>query len=113
MTICSRSDRGSERSTTRIVPSPATSLSKPEARKSATFSYSDRAYSCELIPKAHARDLRIQNSEGHELVLEQGQRQGQLIKPGRKSQVVNVSEPFFYYLVKAALSALVEAPTSD
>lgn len=94
-------------------PIPEAAQASPEVRKTATFSYSDRAYTCELIPKANARELRIQNSEGHELVLEQGQRQGQLIKPGQKSQIVNVSQPFFYYLVKAALSALVEPATPD
>lgn len=77
----------------------------------AEFSYSQRPYRCELWQHEAKKELRITNDQGQELVLEQGQRTGQLVYPSGEVRSVDVSQPHFYKLVKAALVALGDAST--
>ena len=70
------------------------------------FFYGDRPYSCCLSHKGDVKELRIRNSRGEVLAIRQGQKFGLLGKTREDAKQVDVSEPFFFNLVKAAVSAL-------
>jgi single-stranded-DNA-specific exonuclease len=70
------------------------------------FDYRDRQYTCCLYERQSGKELRITNSEGQQLVIQKGQKLGWLIKSDVEAKQVNVSQPFFYQLIKTALSAL-------
>jgi len=80
-----------------------TALSPPEK---AEFYYSDRQYTCTLSQIDHTKELRIKNAQGEVLAIKQGERTGLLGRRREDARVVDVSQPFFYNLIKAALSAL-------
>jgi single-stranded-DNA-specific exonuclease len=82
-------------------PAPAT-----PALQEAEFDYSDRQYTCCLHEQPNGKELRITNSEGQQLVIQKGQKLGWLLKPEAEAKSVDVSQPFFYQLIKTALSAL-------
>nr|WP_290223063.1 single-stranded-DNA-specific exonuclease RecJ [Trichocoleus desertorum] len=71
-----------------------------------TFDYRDRQYTCCLYEQQSGKELRITNSEGQQLVIQKGQKLGWLIKSDVEAKQINVSQPFFYQLIKTALSAL-------
>ena len=74
--------------------------------QSVEFSYSDRPYTCCLHEQPNGKELRITNSEGQQLVIQKGQKLGWLLKPEAEAKPIDVSQPFFYQLIKTALSAL-------
>ncbi len=87
------------------LPSPVA----PE--KTAEFWQGDRHYHCALIQTSSRPELHIKNGEGALLVVQQGKKMGTLDKSGQnalldKPQLVNVCQPPFYDLVKAAVRAL-------
>ncbi|MEP0870091.1 single-stranded-DNA-specific exonuclease RecJ [Trichocoleus desertorum AS-A10] len=90
------------------LPSSENALRSPEtaATQQAEFDYSDRQYTCGLYEQQKGKELRITNSEGQQLVIQKGQKLGWLLKPGAEAKPVDVSQPFFYQLIKTALSAL-------
>jgi single-stranded-DNA-specific exonuclease len=75
------------------------------------FYYGDRKYICSLIEKSPKPELRICNPEGKILVVEQGQKVGMLGKNRLDVKPVNVCQPPYFQLIKAALIAL-EKPDS-
>jgi single-stranded-DNA-specific exonuclease len=72
----------------------------------ADFYYSDRQYTCTLSQIDHTKELRIRNTQGEVLAIKQGERTGLLGRRREDAREVDVSQPFFYNLIKAALSAL-------
>ncbi|MDX2229472.1 MAG: single-stranded-DNA-specific exonuclease RecJ [Leptolyngbyaceae cyanobacterium bins.349] len=72
----------------------------------ADFVYGDRCYSCRLVEVDNGKQLRLRNAQGQVLVLQQGQRIGILHKSANESLEVDVSQPHYYNLIKAALNAL-------
>ncbi|WP_370588130.1 single-stranded-DNA-specific exonuclease RecJ [Trichocoleus sp. FACHB-591] len=90
------------------LPSSENALRSPAtvATQQAKFDYSDRQYTCGLYEQQKGKELRITNSEGQQLVIQKGQKLGWLLKPGAEAKPVDVSQPFFYQLIKTALSAL-------
>ena len=72
---------------------------------SASFSLNQRQYSCRLTAP---NQLEIQNDRGDILVVQQGEREGQLSRDRAPSQTVNVSQPPFYAIVKAAVATLTD-----
>lgn len=80
-----------------------TTLLPPEK---AEFYYSDRQYTCTLSQIDRTKELRIKNTQGEVLAIKQGERTGLLGRRREDARVVDVSQPFFYNLIKAALSAL-------
>lgn len=75
------------------------------AIKKASFKYKNRHYDCNLWESLN--ELRIRNDEGKILAITKGQKIG-LLRSDRENntQQVNVTEPRFYHLIKAAVSAL-------
>ncbi|NJR51614.1 MAG: single-stranded-DNA-specific exonuclease RecJ [Leptolyngbyaceae cyanobacterium CSU_1_3] len=70
------------------------------------FLYNQRNYTCTLLERGDTQELRIRNFKGEILSIQKGQRTGTLAKPQQAAQPVDVSQPPFYPLIKAALQAL-------
>ncbi|HEY9906233.1 MAG TPA: single-stranded-DNA-specific exonuclease RecJ [Thermosynechococcaceae cyanobacterium] len=69
------------------------------------FVHNDRPYTCQVVARSVGQELRIRNEQGSLLVLQQGQKMGTLNKQGTSSPI-DVTQPHYYQLVKAALKAL-------
>ncbi|MGD1806292.1 single-stranded-DNA-specific exonuclease RecJ [Dapis sp. BLCC M126] len=72
----------------------------------AEFSYSDRPYTCSLYQIGDTQELRIRNSRGEVLAIQQGKKFGLLGKSRNDAKEVNVSEARFFNLIRAAMNAL-------
>ncbi len=70
------------------------------------FVHGDRCYACRLVAIDQGKELRIRNPEGKVLTVQQGQRIGQLTHPSTESTEVDVCQPPYFALIKAALDAL-------
>jgi single-stranded-DNA-specific exonuclease len=76
------------------------------ASERAEFVQGDRCYACRLVAIDQGKELRIRNPEGKVLTVQQGQRIGQLTHPSTESTEVDVCQPPYFALIKAALDAL-------
>lgn len=72
----------------------------------AEFYYYKRKYTCCIVKTEFSNELRIRNEEGEVIAIEQGKRFGFQGKKRENSKQVDVSQPYFYNLIKAAISAL-------
>ena len=77
-----------------------------KAQDKAEFYYGDREYTCSLSQVENVKELRIRNAQGQVLAVKQGEKTGLLGRRREDATTVDVSQPFFYNLIKAALSAL-------
>ncbi|NEP18471.1 MAG: single-stranded-DNA-specific exonuclease RecJ [Leptolyngbya sp. SIO4C1] len=83
--------------------SAALSATQPQR---AEFFYGRRRYVSVLAPTAGTRVLKIQNAEGHLLMVQLAERQGFLQLPGEPLLPVDLSEPHYFNLLRAGLNAL-------
>jgi single-stranded-DNA-specific exonuclease len=81
---------------------PSPTITETEAK----FSYRDRHYSCTLVETQSRKELHIRNREGAILVVQQGQKIGQISKTRQDTKPVNVCQSPYYQLIKAAVAAL-------
>jgi single-stranded-DNA-specific exonuclease len=72
--------------------------------KKAVFTYKTRTYSCSL--RQELKELRIKNDRNIVLAVNQGQRIGLLGTSRNNAEKVNVTQPPYFQLIKAALKAL-------
>lgn len=72
----------------------------------AEFVYDDRCYTCRMVELESGKQLRLRNPQGKVLVLNQGERIGILTKNPTESVEVDVSQPYYFNLIKAAIAAL-------
>ena len=72
----------------------------------AEFYYDKRRYTCIFSQEDSLKELRIRNYQGLVLAVKQGQTIGLLGKKRKDAIEVNVSQPRFYNLIKAATNAL-------
>ena len=72
----------------------------------AEFYYSKRRYTGSISQVGSSPELCIQNSEGQVLLVQLPQRQGFLSLPGQPPRPVDVSEAYYFNLIRAGLSAL-------
>jgi single-stranded-DNA-specific exonuclease len=70
----------------------------------AAFEYNGRAYTCSLSESV--KELRIRNDRGKVLAVTQGQRSGLLGTSRENAVSVDVTQPHYFHLIKAALVAL-------
>lgn len=70
------------------------------------FYYSDRFYVCSIYKFGDTQELRIRNSHGEVLAIQQGKRIGLLGKSRDNAKEVDVSQPHFFNLIRAAMNAL-------
>lgn len=82
----------------RLPASPTTSTKKAE------FYYNQRRYTCSLSESLN--ELRIRNSEGKVLAIQKGKRIGLLGFKREDAKEVDVTQPNYYQLIKAATHAL-------
>ena len=82
-------------------------VAKPVSRPQVVeFVYSDRPYTCAISRQGNIQELKIRNSEGQVLAVREGEKIGLLGTTRQDAKEVNVSEPFFFNLIKVALAAL-------
>ncbi|HEY9607730.1 single-stranded-DNA-specific exonuclease RecJ [Allocoleopsis sp.] len=74
------------------------------ATKKAEFYHNERRYTCSLSDSLN--ELRIRNSEGKVLAIQKGQRIGLLGLTREDAKEVDVTQPHYYQLIKAATRAL-------
>jgi single-stranded-DNA-specific exonuclease len=72
----------------------------------AEFDWNDRPYSCSLSRSGNIKELRIRNSQGQVLAVQQGQKTGLLGNSRDSAREVDVSQPFFYNLIIEAKKSL-------
>ena len=85
---------------------PSTSTHLPPPLSQANFFYSRRRYLAKIFTKDASRELQIHNPEGQMLVVFLPERQGYLCIPGEPARPVDVSEAYYFNLVRAGLNAL-------
>jgi len=76
----------------------------PSSPTKAEFYYNERRYTCSLDESLN--ELRIRNPEGKVLAIQKGQRTGLLGTKRENAQQVDVTQPRYYQLIKAATRAL-------
>jgi len=81
----------------------------PSPVKKAEFEHNKRRYNCSLDQALN--ELRIRNSEGKVLAIQKGQRIGLLGFKREDAREVDVTQPHYYQLIKAATSALAVVET--
>jgi single-stranded-DNA-specific exonuclease len=89
---------------------PVTITSTLSLHSTAEFDYNQRQYSCSLSESL--KEIRIQNPEGKVLAVQKGQRTGILAKTPEYTSEVDITQPPYYSLIKAAMSAL-KIPTNQ
>ncbi|WP_448571503.1 single-stranded-DNA-specific exonuclease RecJ [Trichothermofontia sp.] len=70
------------------------------------FYYRDRPYSCRIREQSSGRELRIRNQQGHVLSVTKGHKIGYLATGRDDRQAIDVSQPFFFQLIKTAMQAI-------
>ncbi|MEL7036256.1 MAG: single-stranded-DNA-specific exonuclease RecJ [Cyanobacteria bacterium J06592_8] len=85
-----------------IIPNSMT----PQSPKLGEFYYKDRKYICSLCEQDSGTELRIRNSEGKVLAIQAGQKTGLLGKNRDSAKIVDISQPFYHHLIRAACHAL-------
>lgn len=89
-------------------PGPTAAIAAQDWSR-AEFFYSKRRYSAQVSNSAAlpaSQELIIQNPEGQQLVVVLPERQGFLCVPGDPARPVDLSEPYYFNLLRAGLSAL-------
>jgi hypothetical protein len=72
----------------------------------AEFYFDHRRYICSLVRVDSVKELKIKNCQGLVLAVKQGQKVGLIGKTRQDARQVDVSQAYFYNLIKAAMSAL-------
>ncbi|MFB6275475.1 MAG: single-stranded-DNA-specific exonuclease RecJ [Halothece sp.] len=72
--------------------------------KQTSYEYQGRTYHCCLLDDIN--ELRIENDKGNVLVVTRGERNGQLKTDSQQLKTINVTQPPYYQIIKAAMSAL-------
>jgi single-stranded-DNA-specific exonuclease len=70
----------------------------------AVFTHNGRIYVC----SKSLQELRIRNDRGYVLAVHQGDRQGLLGKTRNEAKSVNITQPPYFQLIKAALQAIAQ-----
>ncbi|HEY9818793.1 MAG TPA: single-stranded-DNA-specific exonuclease RecJ [Candidatus Obscuribacterales bacterium] len=77
------------------------------------FTHGDRPYACSISITPTSRELRIQNAQGQVLALQPEQRRGLLGRSRDEAIEIDVAQPFYFHLIRAALQALQPATPVD
>ncbi len=71
-----------------------------------TFYFHQRSYTCQIVQVHGMRELRIHSSEGWQIAVEPRQRQGVLQQMDGNLQPIDLANPYYLDLLRAAMSAL-------
>jgi single-stranded-DNA-specific exonuclease len=83
-----------------LAPETKPALAKVE------FYYDARPYICSISPIGDSKELRIRNANGQVLAIQPQQRRGLLGTRREDAREVDISQPHYFNLIQAALSAL-------
>jgi single-stranded-DNA-specific exonuclease len=72
--------------------------------EAAKFNYQERDYSCIVSPDRS--QLKISNTQGQTLVVNKGQKVAELIAEAQLVKCVDLSQPYYFQLVKTAMETL-------
>jgi single-stranded-DNA-specific exonuclease len=86
-----------------IAPSLNQQVNTQNIQK-AVFTHNGRIYVC----SQSLQELRIRNDRGYVLAVHQGDRQGLIGKSRNEAKSVNVTQPPYFQLIKAALQAIAQ-----
>lgn len=87
---------------------PAAVPALPATDPPTAFVHESRSYACKVVAVETGKELRIRNAQGKVLTVQQGQRWGWLTKGPNDREQIDVSQPYYFNLIKAALLALKE-----
>ena len=73
------------------------------------FEYKQRRYTCGVFPIDNSLELRIKNTEGKVLAIESGNFTGLLGNSRKDATQIDIFQPHYYDLVRAAIQALETA----
>jgi single-stranded-DNA-specific exonuclease len=92
------------------IPQPELLVRSVEADKPALarveFYYDTLPYLCSISQIGESKELRIRNSEGQVLAIQPQQKRGLLGTSREDAQEVDISQPYYFNLIQAALTAL-------
>ncbi len=88
----------------RLPADKASPMSPASPSKKGEFYFNERRYTCSLVESLN--ELRIRNPEGKVLAIQKGQRIGLLGTKREDAKEVDVTQPRYYQLIKAATRAL-------
>jgi single-stranded-DNA-specific exonuclease len=72
--------------------------------ETSTFNYQERDYSCIVSPDRS--QLKISNTQGQTLVVNKGQKVAELIAEAQLVKCVDLTQPYYFQLVKTAMATL-------
>ncbi|NJR31898.1 MAG: single-stranded-DNA-specific exonuclease RecJ [Chamaesiphon sp. CSU_1_12] len=72
--------------------------------ETSTFNYQERNYSCMVSPDRS--QLKISNTQGQMLVVNKGQKVAELIAEAQLVKCVDLTQPYYFQLVKKAMATL-------
>ena len=70
------------------------------------FYYNKRQYTCYVASTGETKELRIRNAEGQVLAIQPKERRGLLGRRRETAKEVDVSQPYYFNLIRAALDAI-------
>jgi len=92
------------------MPQPELLVKPVEVNKPALakieFYYNARQYLCSISQVGESKELRIRNPEGQVLAIQPKQKRGLLGTSREDAQEIDISQPYYFNLIQAALSAL-------
>ncbi len=92
------------------TPQPELLVKSVEANKTALakveFYYDTLPYLCSISQIGESKELRIRNAEGQVLAIQPQQKRGLLGTSRKDAQEVDISQPHYFNLIQAALTAL-------
>jgi single-stranded-DNA-specific exonuclease len=80
-------------------------LCKPALAK-VEFYYNARQYLCSISQVGESKELRIRNPEGQVLAIQPQQKRGLIGTRREDAQEVDISQPYYFNLIRAALNSL-------
>jgi single-stranded-DNA-specific exonuclease len=88
----------------RSIELEVVSIRLPVSPKPQTFHYQERDYSCSI--SLDRSQLKISNTQGQTLVVNKGQKVAELIASAQPVKSVDLTQPYYFQLVKTAMNSL-------
>jgi single-stranded-DNA-specific exonuclease len=89
---------------TRNIELEVISVRLPAAEKMHPFNYQERDYACSV--SLDRSQLKISNAQGQTLVVNKGQKVAELIAQAQPVKSVDITQPYYFHLVKTAMETL-------
>lgn len=88
----------------RSIELEVVSIRLPVSAPAHNFSYQDRDYNCSI--SSDQAQLTIVNDQGQALLVNKGQRIAELVSPSALTATINVTQPYYFDLIKTAMQML-------